>query len=62
MNCVKKLKSELIHPESSEIIGLSIGDINSKKENKFIEQLTKNKITSNSAFYFEFEEKKSVKM
>ena len=57
----KKINSELIHPESKGILGLSIGNINSKKEKKFVEQLTKNRITSNSAFYFQFNEPKKSK-
>ena len=57
----KKLNSEKINPDSSGILGLSLGDINSKKDNKFLEQLSKNKLTSNSAFYFEFEEPRKSK-
>ena len=57
----KKLKSDFIHPESSGILVLSLVDINAKKDNKFIEQLAKNKLTSNSAFYFEFEEPEKTK-
>ncbi len=57
----KKTKKDFIHPESSGILGFSLGDINAKKENKFVEQLAKNKLTSNSAFYFEFEEPKKTK-
>ena len=54
----KKLNSEKINRGTSGILGLSLGDINSKKDNKFLEQLSKNKLTSNSAFYFQFEEPK----
>ena len=57
----KKLNSEKINPDYSGILGLSLGDINSKKDNKFLEQLSKNKLTSNSAFYFEFEEPRKSK-
>ena len=57
----KKINSEFINIDSSGILGLSIGDINSKKENKFIEQLSKNKLSQNSAFFFEFEEPKKSK-
>ena len=57
----EKINSQLIHPESSGILGLSIGDINVKKPNKFIQQLSKNKLTSKSSFYFEFEEPKKSK-
>ena len=56
-----KIKSEFINIDASGILGLSIGDINSKKDNKFIEQLTKNKLSKNSAFFFEFEEPKKSK-
>lgn len=51
-----KVISENNNIEFSGILGLSLGDIESKKENKFVEQLEKNKLTSNSAFYFEFQE------
>ena len=57
----KKIQSESINNESSGILGLSLGDINAKKENKFVQQLVKNKLTSNSAFYFEFEEPEKSK-
>ena len=57
----KKLNSEKINRGTSGILGLSLGDINSKKDNKFLEQLSKNKLTSNSAFYFQFEELKKSK-
>jgi hypothetical protein len=51
-----KVISENNNMGYSGILGLSLGDIKSKKENKFVEQLEKNKLTSNSAFYFEFQE------
>ena len=51
-----KVISENINIEFSGILGLSLGDIESKKENNFVEQLQNNKLTTNSAFYFEFEE------
>ena len=56
-----KIKSEFINRDSSGILGLSLGDINSKKENKFIEQLSRNKLTKKSAFFFELEEPKKSK-
>ena len=49
-----KIKSKLIDSQSSGILGLSLGDINSRKQNKFVNQLFKNKLTKNSGFYFEF--------
>ena len=57
----QEIPSEFINRKSSGILGLSLGDINSKKENRFVEQLTKNRLTSNSAFYFEFQELKKSK-
>ena len=54
-------KADSIFKESSGILGLSLGDIYSKKEKNFVQQLAKNKITSTSAFYFEFEETEKVK-
>ena len=53
---IDKIKSESINRESSGILGISLGDLKSKKDKNFLSQLLKNKITSNSAFYFEFEE------
>ena len=57
----QEIPSSFINRKSSEILGLSLGDINSKKENRFVEQLTKNRLTTNSAFYFEFQELKKTK-
>ena len=51
-----------IKSESSGILGLSLGDLNSQKENTFLNQLIKNKIIRNAGFYFEFEELKTIKL
>ena len=52
------ITSENINIKSSGFIGLSFGNIEDKKENKFIEQLFQNKLISNPIFYFSFEEQK----
>ena len=57
----KKISNELINKESSGILGLSLGKVNSKKNYKFVEQLNRNRLTTNSAFYFEFQELKKSK-
>ena len=55
------ITSENINIKSSGFIGLSFGNIEDKKENKFIEQLFQNKLISNPIFYFSFEEPKYSK-
>ena len=58
----ERIMEEPLNSESSGILGLSLGDVQSKekdKENKrFTEQLEQNKVTKSSAFYFEFDEVK----
>lgn len=56
----EQILDEPLNNEASGILGLSLGDVQEKKEekNKFIEQLVQNKVTSNSAFFFEFEQPK----
>jgi NADH-quinone oxidoreductase subunit G len=56
-----EMESENINRKSSGIVGFSLGDIDSKKENKFVEQLYQNKLVSNSIFYFDFKEPKLSK-
>lgn len=50
---------EPLNKEASGILGLSLGDLEEKNENKFVDQLVKNKLTGNKAFYFEFESLKA---
>ena len=52
-----------LYEESKGILGLSIGDIESKKDNnvKFVEQLIKKNIISAQFFYFEFKSIQNIK-
>ena len=55
----EKIFEQTLNNESSGILGLSLGDVNVKqKSKKFPEQLVKNKVIKNSAFYFEFDDVK----
>lgn len=56
----QRILEEPLNDESSGILGLSLGDITIEKKNKnrFTEQLTENKLTENSTFFFEFDEAK----
>ena len=51
---IDNIQSENINSKSSGIIGLSLGTIEDKKNNKFIEQLFQNNLIKESIFYFEF--------
>jgi NADH-quinone oxidoreductase subunit G len=54
-----KIFEQTLNEESSGILGLSLGDVNVKQNSKkFPDQLVENKITENSAFYFEFDDVK----
>ena len=50
---IEKVQSENINSKSSGILGLSLGDIDDKKNNKFIEQLFQNNLIKESIFYYE---------
>ena len=58
----ERIMEEPLNSESSGILGLSLGDVQSKEKDKekkrFTEQLEQNKVTKSSAFYFEFDEVK----
>ena len=55
----EKIFEQTLNNESSGILGSSLGDVNVKqKSKKFPEQLVKNKVIKNSAFYFEFDDVK----
>ena len=51
---IDNIQSENINSKSSGIIGLSLGTIEDKKNNRFIEQLFQNNLIKESIFYFEF--------
>ena len=52
---INEINSENINTKSSGIIGLSLGDIESNKNNnKFITQLFQNNLIKDSIFYFDF--------
>ena len=53
-NSIEKIKSENINSKSSGILGLSLGNIEDKKNNKFIEQLFQNNLIKESIFYYQF--------
>ena len=57
----EQILEEPLNDEASGILGLSLGDIQIEKKDKkrFTEQLVENKVTENSAFYFEFDEIKT---
>ena len=50
----EKIQSENIISKSSGILGLSLGNIDDKKNNKFIEQLLQNNLIKEPIFYYEF--------
>ena len=55
----EKIFEQTLNDEASGILGLSLGDVAVKKNSKrFPEQLVENKLTENSAFYFEFDDVK----
>ena len=56
---VEKLKIEDEDEASSGILGFSLGDIDDKHKNKFVNQLSQKSLISNSIFYFDFERKHS---
>ena len=56
---VEKLKIEDEDEASSGILGFSLGDIDDKHKNKFVNQLSQKSLISNSIFYFDFEQKHS---
>ena len=56
---VEKLKLEDEDEASSGILGFSLGDIDDKHKNKFVNQLSQKSLISNSIFYFDFEQKHS---
>ena len=56
---VEKLKIEDEDEASSGILGFSLGDIDDKHKNKFVNQLSQKSLISNSIFYFDFEQKNS---
>ena len=58
---IDQIQSENINMKSSGLIGFSLGNINDKKENKFVEQLYQNKLITNSIFYFDFNKHKTSK-
>ena len=55
----EKIFEQTLNEESSGILGLSLGDVNKElRSKKFPDQLVENKVTQNSAFYFEFDDVK----
>ena len=56
----ERILEEPLNEESSGIFGLSLGDIEIENKDKirFAEQLVENKLTNNSAFYFQFDKLK----
>ena len=54
----EQILEEPLNEESSGILGLSLGDVqkDQKDKNRFVEQLVQNKISQNTAFFFEFDE------
>ena len=50
---IEKVQSENINSKSRGVLGLSLGDIDDKKNNKFIEQLFQNNLIKESIFYYE---------
>ena len=53
-----EILEEPLNKESKGILGLSLGDLEAKNDNKFVDQLVKNKIAGNKSFYFEFDDVK----
>ena len=54
-----KIFEQTLNEEASGILGLSLGDVQVKKNSRrFPEQLVENKLTQNTAFYFEFDQLK----
>ena len=54
-----KIFEQTLNEEASGILGLSLGDVHVKKNSRrFPEQLVENKLTQNTAFYFEFDQLK----
>ena len=55
-----QILEEPLFEEASGILGLSLGDLENEEKdmNRFPDQLVENKITKNSAFYFQFDEVK----
>ena len=47
---------EPLDKDSKGILGLSLGDLEAKNDKKFVDQLVKNKVVGNKAFYFEFDD------
>jgi len=54
-----KILDEPLNKDSNGILGFSLGDLEAKSDKKFVDQLVKNKVAENKAFYFEFDEIKS---
>ena len=44
-----------LNKESNGILGFSLGDLEVKNDKKFVEQLARNRVTTNKSFFFEFE-------
>ena len=53
-----EILDEPLNKESKGILGLSLGDLEAKNDKKFVDQLVKNKVAGNKAFYFEFDDVK----
>ena len=51
-NFTDEILDEPLNKDSKGILGLSLGDVEAKNEKKFLEQLVKNKVAANKAFYF----------
>ena len=49
-----------LNKESNGILGFSLGDLEVKNDKKFVEQLARNRVTTNKSFFFEFEENKNT--
>ena len=53
-----EILEEPLNKESKGILGLSLGDLEAKNDNKFVDQLVKNKVAGSKSFYFEFDDVK----
>ena len=53
-----EILEEPLNKESKGVLGLSLGDLEAKNDNKFVDQLVKNKVAGSKSFYFEFDDVK----